>query len=350
MSMSSSSLPRLQNLPQWPRLSSMDKSRYPKPFLRDQLQVLPPPTKARELRDNLDLDSSVSDMDQTARLHHLEKSIDFLKHQHEEILRSLHEEIGKLKLENKDLHFKVIMARGNSPPGSDKSNESSRKSLTSAEENVPVIAQAVSLDEFKSRFLEGEQRELRYALQEARNRNLYLQQMLEQAINRRTPNIETGQQTTPPHRGMSHPDPPMPVSTRPLKIQRPTDSSPRSPTLDECEIIIRHLQESNERQNYELTRLKADLKDVLYSHKWTPDAYLLAKAYIAEEDGDTNAEGEGKSPRVALKNHSRKIPDSAFQKDTISLPPLPQTHGNKVAERQRRVEAIKRQKHTQVSF
>ncbi|XP_033116995.1 uncharacterized protein LOC117116956 isoform X2 [Anneissia japonica] len=333
MSMSSSSLPPLQNLPQWPRIHSLDKSRYPKPFLRDQIQVLPPPRQVKELGDSFDVASSVSgDMDQTARLQHLEKSIDFLKHQHKEVLRSLHEEIGHLKQENKDFHFKLIMARGNSPPVKDKSNDS-LKSIASTDEGVPVIAQAVSLDAFKARFLEEEQRELRYALQEARNRNTYLQQMLEQALNRRTPHNEVSQQTTPPHRGLTHQDPPMPVSTNPLKIQRPTDASPRSPTLEECEVIIRHLQEVNERQGYELTRLKADLKDVLYSHKWTPDAYLLAKAYVAEEEGAATAE-----------------PDAAFQKDTISLPPLPQTHGNKVAERQRRVEAIKRQKHTQVSF
>ena len=30
----------------------------------------------------------------------------------------------------------------------------------------------------------------------------------------------------------------------------------------------------------QLNQLKSDLRDVLYSHKWTPDAYLLAKAYI----------------------------------------------------------------------
>lgn len=33
----------------------------------------------------------------------------------------------------------------------------------------------------------------------------------------------------------------------------------------------------------QLLRLKSDLKDVLYSHKWTPDAYLLAKAYVASD-------------------------------------------------------------------
>ena len=33
----------------------------------------------------------------------------------------------------------------------------------------------------------------------------------------------------------------------------------------------------------QLTKVKSDLKEVLYSKKWTPDAYLLAKAYVASD-------------------------------------------------------------------
>ena len=33
----------------------------------------------------------------------------------------------------------------------------------------------------------------------------------------------------------------------------------------------------------QLSKLKSDLNDALYSDKWTPDAYLLAKSYMAEE-------------------------------------------------------------------
>jgi hypothetical protein len=51
--------------------------------------------------------------------------------------------------------------------------------------------------------------------------------------------------------------------------------------------------------------LKSDLRDVLYSHKWTPDAYLLAKAYIAEDDAKSAKEKS--LPKVALKNPSRKL-------------------------------------------
>lgn len=59
----------------------------------------------------------------------------------------------------------------------------------------------------------------------------------------------------------------------------------------------------------QLERLKSDLRDVLYSHKWTPDAYLLAKAYIAEDDKKDDSDSGSKSslPKIALKNQTRKL-------------------------------------------
>ena len=56
----------------------------------------------------------------------------------------------------------------------------------------------------------------------------------------------------------------------------------------------------------QLERLKSDLRDVLYSHKWTPDAYLLAKAYVAEDDAKTDGKEKG-LPKLAFKNQSRKL-------------------------------------------
>ena len=59
----------------------------------------------------------------------------------------------------------------------------------------------------------------------------------------------------------------------------------RPPTLAECEGLIQQLQATNSQQSHELQQIKADLRDVLYSHKWTPDAFLLARAYVADEEG-----------------------------------------------------------------
>ncbi len=61
----------------------------------------------------------------------------------------------------------------------------------------------------------------------------------------------------------------------------------RPPTLAEAERMITYLQQTSNQQSHELQQIKADLRDVLYSHKWTPDAFLLARAYVAEDKANT---------------------------------------------------------------
>ena len=69
--------------------------------------------------------------------------------------------------------------------------------------------------------------------------------------------------------------------------------STREPaTLKECETVIRQLQHKNGQQTHELRQIKSDLRDILYSHKWTPDAYLLARAYVADEKPCKDSEDE----------------------------------------------------------
>jgi hypothetical protein len=48
---------------------------------------------------------------------------------------------------------------------------------------------------------------------------------------------------------------------------------------------------------------------VLYSHKWTPDAYLLAKAYIAEDDkkDDSDTASKASLPKIPMKQQTRKL-------------------------------------------
>ena len=49
-----------------------------------------------------DLDvAGAESMNPTQRIQHLEKSLNFLRQQHQEVLANLHEEIDKLKRENK---------------------------------------------------------------------------------------------------------------------------------------------------------------------------------------------------------------------------------------------------------
>jgi hypothetical protein len=60
----------------------------------------------------------------------------------------------------------------------------------------------------------------------------------------------------------------------------------KAPTLKECEAIIHHLEAKSKKQAHELVQIKADLRDVLYSHKWTPDAFLMARAYVSEDSSE----------------------------------------------------------------
>ena len=102
MSMPTAPLPPLNNLPQWSRINTLDKAR----FLKDRLQPLPNPvesgTPSIAGEETEDRELQVEDnMNPKVRVHHLERSVNFLRQQHQEILSQLHEEIDKLKRENK---------------------------------------------------------------------------------------------------------------------------------------------------------------------------------------------------------------------------------------------------------
>jgi len=125
--MSSSALPPLGNLPSWARVSSLDRNRFPKPFLRDRLTTLPPTGPSLPpINSNIKIDHSVSyasqldlpvqnvdklSKNEQHRLVYYNKTIKYLQEKHAETLKKLHEEIEMLKQENKDLQFKVVMRK-----------------------------------------------------------------------------------------------------------------------------------------------------------------------------------------------------------------------------------------------
>ncbi|XP_035691943.1 uncharacterized protein LOC118426556 isoform X1 [Branchiostoma floridae] len=189
-----SGLPPLQaQFPQWSRVGTLDKARYPRPFLRDRLQTLPPPGSQHDDRgdrqgsagrvqfspESTDSDLfGTGDMDANSRVQHLQKSMNFLKQQHGDVLKSLHDEIEGLKRENKDLHFKLIMSKGLSPK---KASIVPELSSVSSTEDQSSTTKEDKLDELKTLFLEEEIRDLKYALREARSRNQYLTQIIQQS-------------------------------------------------------------------------------------------------------------------------------------------------------------------------
>ncbi|XP_053376287.1 coiled-coil domain-containing protein 74B-like isoform X3 [Mercenaria mercenaria] len=342
-------LPPLGTLPQWSRVNTLNRGGYPKPFTKDKL--LPVPDK---VGDEDDRSIDLSELNPAQRIHHLERSIMFLKQQHAEVLKSLHDEIDNLKKENKDLQFKIVMSQKQQQQQQQQQQHhlaggsaSSRRSRTGKER---LMEKEDKLDELKIIFLEEEIKELKHALREARNRNSYLTQVIDQ-----NEDIKKKQQHT--------------IDTMKYQLSQGNAANlaeqitsgqslfnlpgGRQPTLAECEAIIRRLQQINEQQQHELDNLKSDLRDVLYSHKWTPDAYLLAKAYVAEEEHKD--EDKDKSlPKLHMKNQSRKLttidiesqiidPEIAYiQRDMVNLPALKQTVSNKAVERKKRTQILQK--------
>ncbi|XP_066304268.1 coiled-coil domain-containing protein 74A-like isoform X1 [Branchiostoma lanceolatum] len=376
---STSGLPPLQaQFPQWSRVGTLDKARYPRPFLRDRLQTLPPPGSQHDDRgdrqgsagrvqfspESTDSDLfGTGDMDANSRAQHLQKSMNFLKQQHGDVLKSLHDEIEGLKRENKDLHFKLIMSKGLSPK---KASIVPELSSVSSTEDQSSTTKEDKLDELKTLFLEEEIRDLKYALREARSRNQYLTQIIQQSGRQQLQQVQVPQVPPADHAYQVHGNAQVQavhtdssqlassqlremvktpqILLNPLQIVPAPGQPPRPPTLAECELIIKYLQNKGDRQSHELLRLKSDLRDVLYSHKWTPDAYLLAKAYVAD---DKSSEGEvesvAKLPKVPMKNPTKKLPEAAFREtEKVSLPALKSTLGNKNVERRKRVQAAQK--------
>lgn len=102
MEMQTQQPPVSQNqMPQWSRVGQLDKSRYPKAFSRDEF--LPADTNDEQgILSMAGLDK-LDDQNPAIRVEYLERSIRFLKAQHQDILSSLHAEIDKLRNENKGL-------------------------------------------------------------------------------------------------------------------------------------------------------------------------------------------------------------------------------------------------------
>lgn len=114
MSLPAAPLPPLNNLPQWSRVNTLDKARYPKPFLKDRLQPLPNTSEQNSpigSQDDSAESTLLSDdvMNPKMKALHLEKSVNFLRQQHQDILSQLHEEIDKLKRENKGLSMNLLI-------------------------------------------------------------------------------------------------------------------------------------------------------------------------------------------------------------------------------------------------
>ncbi|KAI4893202.1 hypothetical protein NFI96_018514 [Prochilodus magdalenae] len=246
----------------------------------------------------------------------LERKIDFLQQQHRETLRELHSEIERLIRQNKDLQFRLIM----DPPQSCRKG-SSHKGQKHRPDSKTFHSQ----------------------------KGIYFEQTLEDTQLPHDANLghqikhgDDASETTTAGRPevVSEASGGLITSLHPLRIHCNPSQPPRPPTLQECEVIIRQLYNANSLQSQELLRIKAVLRDIVFSKRITPENYLLTKVYLA--DGKRTEEPE-KFPKLSTHAASRELP--VYQSnmvDRVIFPALKQSLSPSFAERQRRTRAMQR--------
>lgn len=360
--MSSSALPPLGNLPSWSRVSKLDRNRYPKPFLRDRLQTLPPAggdlihtggnqhsTTALNIPVQFVENLTASDQQ---RLVYYNKSIQFLQQQHTDTLRKLHEEIECLKKENKDLQFKVVMTKNAS-------------STASASEIQTIIFQE-------------EVKELRRALESAQGRNIKLQDALSKRSARKsrvrppspsshshssreddaTMTSSSGNQDSspadhqsdilrddsaeliaiPPSTPSDSVPLPLGATLQPLRVQPNPSAESRAPSLPECESIIKYLHQLSNRQLVENRSLKSDLRQVLSAKKERTPTKSTASDNSIKLPRATIKKSHPSSKQTSAKS---AMSDSSSL-ERVTLPALKSTLNTNVADRMKRQQAVKK--------
>uniref|UniRef100_H2YCX6 CCDC92/74 N-terminal domain-containing protein n=1 Tax=Ciona savignyi TaxID=51511 RepID=H2YCX6_CIOSA len=346
--MSSSALPPLGNLPSWSRVSTLDRSRYPKPFLRDRLQALPPSGSQERLQDasqgsKMDIQFLNSlPLSEQQRIFYYNKSIKFLQQQQADTLQKLHEEINQLKVENKDLQFKFVM------------NKTSPDLSTSNTQGP----------EFQIVLLQEEVKDLKSALKSAQGRNCVLQKALRRRssgkVRQGSLRNESSTRDGSSMHGDSNSDdaiscdsaleeeyfltpPPQPLplgaTLDPLRVMD-GGTAPRSPSLAECELIIKHLHQVSGEQLRENRMLKADLRGLINYQK-RESGHSGIRSYMSE----TKTDDLIKLPKVTLK--SQNVQQAAHSSasslnEHVSLPALKVSMNTNIADRRKRQQAVQR--------
>lgn len=412
-------LPPLQNLPSWSR-NSLGRRKQRRPIIRDRLQPI------KSIREEIheiseDRSNELSNysgrivsapsrghgLEQTQRLDNIEKRLDYLRTQHAETLSKLHKEIERLKAENKELNFKLVMARtGVNLPKEDETSPSPVESDVLRSADLVQGDQHEGVHSVEEKLEDKNPSQLAQSVIESRNKNTTQEVLNSSAKKNKSFRHGSGKI---PLAAKSTPSPPVSakgpvikpkssgkkkaksynrqekstslnlnshhaltlsttspapvkqgiplgqsvlvvtVKDKHVKVHMPTDSAPRSPTLVECKAIIKHQQETNKRQEQELSKLKSDLNDALYSDKWTPDTYLVTKSYVTG-DAPTNIRQNTPASRSLPRLHSRDQMHSGrltaghmhVVQDSVSLPVLRPNGTVNVADRKRRQQALVR--------
>ncbi|XP_006875876.1 PREDICTED: coiled-coil domain-containing protein 74B-like [Chrysochloris asiatica] len=264
----------------------------------------------------------------------LEKSLQFLQQQHSETLVKLHEEIDHLKRENKELHYKLIMnqkppKKGSLSTSSILSNKSISNSTLSAISQGKVRTQPNS---YKKQDSKADVLQRAYLEEEPPSPGLLNIGKPDRALGLEAQGQARGGDAEACSSGAaswagSQPKgrPAAPSVILPLHLRKPT-------TMQQCEVVIRQLWNTNLLQAQELQHLKS-----LLEGGQRPKAAL-------EESGTSSPKDQEamQFPKVATKGLSKKclILSSVPVEERAILPALKQTLKSNFAERQKRLQVV----------
>lgn len=233
-------LPPLSTLPSWSRASLHHKPKHP--LQPDKLRPLATCTVSTvkgeaQLSPSTSGSSNSSDKEENTlhvievykqRVKYLSSSIDFLKEEHGKILKSLHDEIERLKYENKDLKFKLIISdSGSNSWIQEKTKREHKETKSAVSDTSSRRVNKTNDDEIKS---------LKENLSYEKNKNRILKNQIED------------------------------LTSKNDDQSSPVDGLPG--TIEECYTLINSLKSQNEIQGKEVGYLSSQLDAVFSDAKW----------------------------------------------------------------------------------
>ncbi|XP_060539634.1 coiled-coil domain-containing protein 74B [Pantherophis guttatus] len=287
----------------------------------------------------------------------LERSLQFLQQQHGETLRQLHQEVDRLKRRNQDLQYRLIMqpllqqagflsadsegasarrAKAKRAGGGHRESEGRPEDAEqkAGEDEDEALAEEEDAPEGSPEWERGaealtaETQEAAAAATSARDAAVYDQGTSPMSV------------LHPPASQSRAGDVKIPsASSNPFLVNVLPSYMRKPPSLEECEVVIRQLWNINHMQMQELMYLRSCLDDI-HKTKRIPEDYMLA--------GQLGSQESTKLPRV--RNAPKKWP-ALFSSRILTplpaaeravLPALKQTLGNAFAERQKRAQAVQR--------
>ncbi|XP_008997621.3 coiled-coil domain-containing protein 74B isoform X2 [Callithrix jacchus] len=260
----------------------------------------------------------------------LEKSLQFLQQQHSETLAKLHEEIEHLKRENKELHYKLIMNQKLQKKGSlSMSSFQSVKSMSNS--TVPANSQGKARphpSSFKKQDLKADVPQKVDLCHHSKMDKVPGVQGQAKDEKTEACHAEAACAGGSQHQGRQMMGV-YPLMTLPPYLRKPT-------TLQQCEVLIRQLWNANHLQAQELQHLKS-----LLEGSQRPQV-------VPEEAGSSSPRDQEamQFPKVSTKSLPKKclLLSPMPVAERAILPALKQTLKNNFAERQRRLQAMQKQR------